>query len=461
VKPASPRRRWRIVATLVLAPVLLVTLAWPFLVRAVFEDQLPKEWGGPADVGGATWSLGRRVVLHDVVSAPRPGDPSRVAVERIELEFQNRLLFDEPGRLVAGDFVGGTLHHEGRAVATLAAVRYRWDPARGAELAIEGLDGVLDTRHVDDWIAVIRRIVEAPGIGGRGDEGGDDDRRANDASDANTDASAGPSAARTDDGRLRAIRVPDARLTVGLALDDGAATILPLAPFSCTLRPTAPRALAIEHLSARLFGGEIDAHGDADWSGGPVAWRVQANLRHLDLAAAGGTIDWLPASSVGAVSAFADLHANGDGSLGGAGWVEGTRVAVWDLPEAKAVLGELGVQPRRDDVLDELRAQLLLDRGRLWFEQIVALGEPVNLFGNGSLRLDGSELEVGLVPRFRDKDLADIPLGQPRARDVLLDVLKGALLEVRIEGSLDGVRTFVQPVPAVTEPLRQFLSWFR
>jgi hypothetical protein len=435
-----------------LALVLLAALAWPFAVRAVLARELPKDWGAPARIGSAEWFLGRRLVLRDVVSEPRPGDATAIAVARIELEFERRLLADDPGRLVAGDFVGGTLRHEGRDVASVEHVRYRWDPVLGADLAIDGVDGVFDTSRPGDWIAVIRRIVEAPGIGG------DDGTAA--AGDAR------PAAATSNGGdgggdRLRTIEVANGRLAVRLSIGRDAPATLPLDPFACTLRPTASQSLAIERLSARLFGGELAAHGDVDWSRAAVSWHAQANLQQLDLAAAGAARAWVPTSSTGRVSAFADLGTTGDGALGGAGWVEGTRVAVWELPEAKAVLDELGVAPRRDDVLDEVRAHLLVDRDRLWIEQLVALGEPVNLFGNGSLRLDGGELRVGLVPRFRDKTLADIPLAQRRARDTALDVLKGALVEVRVEGGVDGIRTFVQPVPAVTEPLRRFLALFR
>lgn len=445
-------RRWlRRAAWAALALLLLVCVAWPFAVPAVFEHELPKEWGGPARVGGAEWFFGRHVVLRDVLSEARPDDPAALHVERIELEFERPLLLDDPGRLVAGTFVGGTLHYEGREVATVARVHYRWAAMLGADLAIEGLDGVFDSSRPGDWVELIRRIVEAPGIGG----GGSDGASGRNAAPAATDGTAGR------DDRIRAISVTGGRLAVRLSIDGESPATLVLDPFACGLHPTAPQALAIERLTAGVLDGELNAHGDVDWSAAAIAWHAQANLQNLDLATAGKALAWLPASSVGCVSAFADLGTTDAGELGGAGWAEGTRVAVWELPEAEAVLQELGIAPRRDDVFEEMRARLLLDRGRLWFSQLVAIGEPVNLFGNGSVRLDDGAIDVGLVPRFRARKLAEIPLAQDRPHDLLLDVLKGAVVEVRITGDLDGVRTSVQPVPVVTEPLRQFFSLFR
>ena len=417
---------------LLLATAGIAWIGWPILVRAVVGPLLEPEWGGPASIGSAHWFFGDTIVLKDVITPDGGSGQPMLTVGRIELRFERIPLWSSPGPLMAADFLDARLAFCGRPVCSIAAVRYRYDAEHGKHLTIEGLDGGFRVEQASDWVGVIGRIVDAPGIAGDG-EG----------------------------SLMREIQVAESRLSVTLALGGGKAQVLPLEPFACTLHPTAAKALAIDTLTAGLLAGLLRSSGSVDWTNDRIDWHAQANLEHLDLHAAGACLDWLPASSAGTVSAFLDLGTTGDGELGGAGWVEGSKVAVSEQPVAKVVFDKLGVRPERDDVLDEVRVRLLFDRGRLYFEQLVALGRPVNLFGNGSMRLDGSELVAGLVPRFSSKQLKDIPLADDAPSDVLVDIVNGSLVELRVEGGLDGVSVFVQPVPMVTEPMRRFLDLFR
>jgi len=429
----NPVPRWqKRTAWLLLAVVGIGWIAWPFAVRAAVGSLLEPEWGGPADIGSAQWFFSDTIVMQRVVAPDAGTGHPMVTAARIELRFERTPLLSAPGRLTALDFLDVKLAWQGRPVCSIAAVRYRYDVEHGKRLTIEGLDGGFRLEHATDWVDAIARITDAPGIAGDGQG-----------------------------SFMREIRVVASRLEVTLALGDAAAQVLPLERFACALHPTAKKALAIDVLTADLFGGALRISGSVDWAHDRLDWHAQANLEHLDLRAVGSGLDWLPATSAGTVSAFLDLGTTGDMELAGAGWVEGRQVAVWEHAVAKVVLDELAVKPAPEDVLDEVRAQLLLDREQIYFEQLIALGSPVNLFGNGSMRLDGGGLVAGFVPRFRSTRLEDIPLANGDPSDVLLDVLKGSLVEVKIEGGLHGVGVFVQPVPLVTEPLRKFLDLFR
>ncbi len=408
-----------------------LVLAWPIVLRLILGGLLEPEWGGPASIRAASWALGDRIVLHGAEASDDAG--AALTVARIELRFERAPLLRAPGRLLAADFLDGVLTWRGRSLGTVAAVRYRRQPdGSGPALAIEGLDGRLAVAAVADWIGLIDRITSAPGVAGDG---------------------SGP--------MLQEIRIIDSALAVEVPADDAPPQRLPLAPFDATLRPIGPHSMAVESITGELFGGQLLAHGEVDWHSADLRWHAQVNLQRLDLAAVGGQLDWLPASSAGSVTCFLDVGSTSNARLGGAGWLEGSDVAVWEQPVAREVLQHLGVRPERTDTLEQVRARVLLDRGRIYFEQLVALGTPVNLFGNGSMQLDGTDLVAGLVPRFRAQKLSEIPLDQSGPRDLLFDVLKGALMELRVEGSLDGVSVFVQPVPVVTQPLRSFLGLFR
>lgn len=425
--------RWirRALAAL-LVLIALVLASWPFVVTQVFGPLLEDEWGGPAEVGRARWFFGDTLVLHDVVAPQHGTDRPMLEVDRIELRFERVPLLNDPGKLVAADFHGGRLRWRGREIGTVERVAYRYGGETDKRLSIHGLDGTFATSHPGAWIELVTRITEAPGVAGDGE------------------------------GEfLREVTTEDSRLGILLAVDEGEPQRLRLDPFACRLRPTATKALAIERCTATVLDGELFAHGSVDWSHDRAVWHAQAHLARLDLAAAGAALDWLPRSATGTVTAFADLGTTEDGDLGGAGWLEGRDVAAWEQPVAEAVADRIGLEPTREDAFDEVRAEVLLDRGHLWFERLVALGEPINLFGNGSLSLDDGELAIGFVPRFRAERIDEMPLDGDDVHDVVLDVLKGSLVEVRVTGPLDDVDAFVQPLPLVTEPLRRFLALFR
>ncbi len=429
------RRSLRRTTGWVLAALAVLLLAWPFLVPVVFGPLLANEWGGPATMGSAQWFFGDTIVLTDVVSLPSAADPAGIEVDRIDLQFERTPLLHDPGRMVAGDFVGGRLSWQGRPVATVERVEFRYDPEHGQRLRIIGLDGEVAVERVADWIGVVRRIVEAPGVAG---DGGSDDG-----------------------DFLRRIQVESSRFAVEVATAGGESQRVQLDEFTSRFHPTAAKAMAIDELTAKVLGGELHTNGSLDWTRDTIEWHAQVNLQRLDLAIAGAQLAWLPESSSGKVSAFVDFGTTDTGLLGGAGWLEGSDIAVWEHPVAKAVVDQIGVQPTRDDLLDEVRAELMIDGGRLYFRKLIAIGSPIDLYGNGSMRLDGQQIEAGFVPRFTAERLEDVPLADDRARDVALDVIKGALVEVKIEGSFDRIEAFVQPLPVLTEPVRQFLKLFR
>lgn len=398
---------------------------WPLLVRAAATTLLTGEWGGVADVGTASWSLGRTLELTDV------GDEvAGLRVARTELTFTQHPLTGDPGPLAHARFVNGEPWDHGDRFATIDQIDYVRGAERGKRVTIRGLDGEVGPDRLQAWIDAVTRIVEAPGVVG--------------------DGSGEP---------LDGIRVERSRLR--LLLSGGEHPVsLPFEDLNAELTLVGPKALVAHKLRADVAGGRLAASGDVDWTVGTLTWHAQVHALALDLATVAAQFPFLPDGATGHLTAFADLRAAADFVVG-AGWVEGRQLAVWEQPVADRVLDELGVRAAREDTLD-VRATLRADRGRVFFADLIALGEPVNLFGNGSVGLDGRDLDVGLVPRFLEqRTLREIPLRDGGAGDLLLDVVKGTLVQLRITGSFSAPTVVAQPLPLVTEPLRRFLDLLR
>jgi hypothetical protein len=219
-----------------------------------------------------------------------------------------------------------------------------------------------------------------------------------------------------------------------------------------------PKTMAIEDLQAEVCGGHARGFGRVDWSG-EASWHVQMNLTDLDLTSMAKDSGVLAKTSGGSLSAFLDLGQGGAATLAGAGWIEGHDVVLWDQPIMGGLLRALGLTAGPDDAIREVRGRFRVDRGHFLADELIARGKPLNLFGTGSVQLDGEALDVRFVPRLFSKDLGRIAVvGQPT--QVLLDLVNGLLVEVRMTGSLSSIDTKVNPVSAITAPLRAFLDRF-
>ena len=82
----------------------------------------------------------------------------------------------------------------------------------------------------------------------------------------------------------------------------------------------------------------------------------------------------------------------------------------------------------------------------------------MSLYGNGVMKLDGSELEADFIPRLGTEEVSELPVvGAPT--QVLLDVAQGAAIEIQVRGSVGDVEVKTVPIPVVTNPVREFFDW--
>lgn len=433
-RPRKPLR-W-LVALLLVA--IAVVVAWPFVLGLFGAPLFREQWGGEVQVGRISWAFGSTVVLHGVHGPPSGGEGvPQLDLERIELQFEGAPPFEDVGRLLSAEFVGVEARWSEQRTAAIERISYRSEP-EGEHVTIDGLDGSLFPPHAEDWVRLVERILAAPCIAG----------------DSEGDASEGSGPG------VRDIRVRDSRVDLMLSLGDEPPQKIPFERFEAVILPTARKELRIERVDAVVFGGAVHANGTVDWSAGPIDWQTQVNLSRFDLRRFGEGVEWIAASSSGLVTGFADLSAGKGGRAEGAGWLEGRDVALWEEDVPARIVEQIGVRPERDDLLREVRASLMLDE-KLWFRELIALGDPVNLYGNGCMTLRPAELELGFVPRFTERQLADDPIDEGGVGELVLDMLKGTLVEVRIEGELESLDVSVRPLPTVTEAMQPFLDLFR
>lgn len=219
----------------------------------------------------------------------------------------------------------------------------------------------------------------------------------------------------------------------------------------------------LDRVEGRLGGGSLRGEG---WLGDRT--RSSEARNHLQLRCEGVLLDRLFSGPGvagmdlrGSLGAFLSARWPDDDPrhVQAGGWIEAKRGALWDLPPFAAVLSLLELEAIGGESLRSARVRWHAERGRLQLEEMVALAAPVSLFGHGSIDLADGEIDAVFVPRIGSGLLEDLPLlGKPT--QLLLEVVKGTLYEITLEGPISDPELGQRPLPVVTRPIQAFLDLF-
>lgn len=247
------------------------------------------------------------------------------------------------------------------------------------------------------------------------------------------------------------IRVNDGRVDVNL----GGGWTLPLDRVDAVLERTDLR-YSVTSFTGHVLGGSLSASGEVSLDA-LEKLKLQMRLSDVDVARLLAQAPFEAPMTRGALAAFVDVrHAEGSG-LVGAGWINATQSHVWNLPVFSGVLDSLGLLASDADYLKELKARFHMEPDKLHFKELTAVGSPVSLYGHGWMTADGSQIEADFVPRIGRGLTKDLPVvGEPS--QVLLDVVKGAAVEVQLRGSRDKLEVSTLPVPLITKPIQEFFD---
>ncbi len=117
-----------------------------------------------------------------------------------------------------------------------------------------------------------------------------------------------------------------------------------------------------------------------------------------------------------------------------AGRIDITDGDLWDLPAFVGVLATLCLTETGDRKLKAAQLEFTVERDRVRIDRMNFLGQPVNLYGDGTMSLTGDKLELDFVPRI-GKHMDDVIPGIGLAIQWLLNVIKGAFITIKCRGA--------------------------
>jgi hypothetical protein len=135
----------------------------------------------------------------------------------------------------------------------------------------------------------------------------------------------------------------------------------------------------------------------------------------------------------------------------GAGRIEITKGNLYDLPAFTGILGLLSLNLLPDRLVNSAQVLFSIERDRVRIDEMNFLGDPISLFGEGSMGLTGEDLNLVLVPRL-EKDILSLIVA-PIA--LLTDLAMGQWVPVVVTGSFWEPKINVEPEAEVRERIQK------
>jgi hypothetical protein len=243
-----------------------------------------------------------------------------------------------------------------------------------------------------------------------------------------------------------------------LRLSEVTVARLPLRDLHSRIRITEDAAV-LEGIQAHLYGGQVYGPLRVQFAEQPQ-YQVDLTVSRVDLETfARGT---LGRSGQVRGKASGRLRLEGRGadlqSLRGQGSIHVENGAhIYDLPLILNLLTALSGQLPKGSAFQEARADLEIVGERMHVRYVELLGDALSLRGQGTLRVDGSDLNLEMYGLLWGRSL---PLLPPLIDRVPVEVSR-QLMKIRLVGSLGDVQVKREPVPILTEPARELWQRLR
>jgi AsmA-like protein len=215
------------------------------------------------------------------------------------------------------------------------------------------------------------------------------------------------------------------------------------------------QALVFPGIQATLHGGQL--YGPIRVEFGPdFPFKVNLTASRINLEQFARETLGRSGQTKGTAGATLVLSGRGSDlrSLRGNGSLRIADAKLYDLPLVLDLLSALSGHLPKGSAFQEANADFTIDGERLNVSRLELLGDALSLRGLGDMRVDGSDIKLEMYGLLWGRTL---PLLPPLI-DQIPSWLSKRLMLIRVEGDLEKVRTKVEPVPFLVEPMKELLK---
>ena len=219
--------------------------------------------------------------------------------------------------------------------------------------------------------------------------------------------------------------------------------------------PETPDILSLYDLKANLFGGFIG--GEARFTfGSPLRYEVKLDALRVQLEQF-GKHNKLGSDAQLQGPVRASLHLTGEGTdlngLRGNGRIEVARGKMYRLPLLLDLLKAFGLRMPDRTAFEQARMIFGIEGPQMRVHGLDLLGNAISLRGQGTLNLDGSNLNLDF-----SADWGRMPQMLPPGISDLTQKVSDQLFKIKLRGKISKPRFEKELMPGVVEPIKKVLG---
>jgi hypothetical protein len=219
--------------------------------------------------------------------------------------------------------------------------------------------------------------------------------------------------------------------------------------------PETPDTLSLYDLKANLFGGFVGGEARFTFSS-PIRYEVKLDALNVQLEQF-GRHNQLGSDAQLQGPARASLHLTGEGTdlsgLRGNGSIEVPRGKMYRLPLLLDLLKAISLRMPDSTAFEQARMIFGIEGPQMRVHAIDLIGNAISLRGQGTLNLDGSNLNLDF-----SADWGHVPQMLPPVLSDLMQGVSDQLFKIKLRGKITSPRFEKEPIPGVVDPIKKVLG---
>lgn len=219
--------------------------------------------------------------------------------------------------------------------------------------------------------------------------------------------------------------------------------------------PETPDCLSLYDLTANLFGGFVG--GEARFTfGSPLRYEVKLDALRVQLEQFGRHNQLGPDAQLQG-PARASVHLTGEGTdlsgLRGNGRIEVSHGKMYRLPLLLGLLKAIGLRVPDQTAFEDARVIFGIEGPQMRIHSLDLFGNAISLRGQGTLNLDGSNLNLDF-----SADWGRVPQLLPPGISDLSQVVSDQLFKIKLRGKISSPHFEKEIIPGVVDPIKKVLG---
>jgi hypothetical protein len=216
--------------------------------------------------------------------------------------------------------------------------------------------------------------------------------------------------------------------------------------------PKTPDVLSLYDLKANLFGGFLGGEARFNFSS-PLRYEVKLDALNVQLEQF-GKHNQLDADAQLQGPARASVHLTGEGTdlsgLRGNGRIDVVRGKMYRLPVLLGLLKAFGLRMPDQTAFEQAHMIFGIEGPQMRVHNLDLLGNAISLRGQGTLNLDGSNLNLDF-----NADWGRVPQLLPPGISDLSQALSDQLFKIKLRGKISSPRFEKELIPSVVGPIKK------